>query len=52
MEFFKDKIDGEIAEAEYRMRLARRDGHWLAYRDRKKQLERLLRRKGNGDRPR
>lgn len=38
-------LDEEIAEAEYRMRLARRDGHWLAYRDRKKQLERLLKKK-------
>lgn len=39
-------IDREIAEAEYRMRIAKRDGHWLAYRDRKKQLERLLKNKG------
>ena len=44
-----DRMDAEIAEAEYRMRLARRDGHWLAYRDRKKQLERLLKRKGHGN---
>jgi len=41
-------LEKEIEEYRFRMRLARRDGHWKAFNDAKKKYDKLIKEKNHG----
>lgn len=41
-------LEKEIEEYRFRMRLAKRDGHWMAYNDAKKKYDKLMKEKNHG----